>query len=160
MAKSLKLGIFLEIKVRLNDIEWSDGLDKNFQSLSHWLREEKFQVSGKVCSDLHQNTAIGSSRMHILLMPKASGYEPIYDSSPIGTKYPVWTLHTDKQCFEVLEHRTWGWNDSFWNKDLTKWNMDPPLDSRGGVVHWHPSPFCSILTRKTKEWPLELRKIP
>ncbi len=36
----------------------------------------------------------------------------------------------------------------------------PPVHLPGGVVHWHPSPFCSILTLKTKEWPLELRKIP
>ena len=36
----------------LND---THDLGKNFQSLSHWLREEKCQVSGKVHSDLHKN---------------------------------------------------------------------------------------------------------
>ena len=33
---------------------------------------------------------------------------------------------------------------------------DPPVHFHGGVVHWQPSPFCSCLTLKTKEWPLEL----
>ena len=29
--------------------------EKTSKSLSHWLREEKYQVSGKVYSDLHKN---------------------------------------------------------------------------------------------------------
>ena len=37
---------------------------------------------------------------------------------------------------------------------------DPPVHFHGGVVHWQPSTFCSCTTLKTKEWPLELRKIP
>ena len=43
---------------------------------------------------------------------------------------------------------------------LVTQDQDPPVHLPGGVVHWHPSPFCSILALKTKEWPLELRKIP
>ena len=34
--------------------------------------------------------------------------------------------------------------------------LNPPVHFHGGVVHWQPSPFCSCLTLKTKEWPLEL----
>ena len=31
----------------------------------------------------------------------------------------------------------------------TKQQQHPPVHLPGGVVHWHPSPFCSILTLKT-----------
>ena len=54
-----------------------------------------------------------------------------------------------EECSMCIKHR----------KYRQKWPLDPPVDSHGEVVHWHPWPFCRCTTLKTKEWPLELEKI-
>ena len=79
-------------------------------------------------------------------------------------------LHQD--MYNVDAHRAQLFLATFFAGHPTAWSLqassihelnlyiNPPVHLPGEVVHWHPSPFCSILTLKTKEWPLELRKNP